>query len=161
MTKRGGLWNWLKISQAAAAIFAIGLIIGSAKLFLDYNAAANKLDAAKLSVENLSVELALKKNLDENISALRKINERAAQVETTENFNRLLNLGRVADKNIRLTKIRVEENSLELEGSADDAAAIKNYLDKVKSNVANSARLESSAERNDEEISFVIRASLK
>ena len=57
LTKRGGLWNWLKISQAAAAIFAIGLIIGSAKLFLDYNAAADKLDAAKLSVENLSEEL--------------------------------------------------------------------------------------------------------
>ena len=160
LTTRGGSWNWLKISQVAAAVFAIGLIIGSTKLFLDYREAADKLDAAKLAVENLSEELALKKNLDENISALRRINELAAQVEKTENFNRLLNLGRVADKNIRLTKIRVEENSLELEGSADDSAAIKNYLGKVKGNVASSARLESSTERDDE-IFFVIRASLK
>lgn len=160
LTTRGGLWNWLKISQVAAAVFAIVLIIGSAKLFLDYNAAADKLDAAKLSVENLSEELALKKNLDENISALHRINELAAQVDTTENFNHLLNLGRLADKNIRLTKIRVEENFLELEGATDDSAAIKNYLGKVKSNVANSARLESSTERDDE-IFFVIRASLK
>ena len=160
LTKRGVSFDWLKISYVVAAIFIIGLIIGSTELFLDYSAAANKLDAAKVSVENLSEELALKKNLDENISALHRINELAAQVEPTENFNRLLNLGRIADKNIRLTKIRVEENSLELEGSADDSAAIKNYLGKVKGNVASSARLESSTERDDE-ISFVIRATLE
>ena len=160
LTKRGVSFDWLKISYAAAAIFIIGLLGGSTKLFLDYNEASDKLDAAKVSVENLSEELALKKNLDENISALHRINELAAQVEPIENFNRLLNLGRVADKNIRLTKIRVEENSLELEGSADDSAAIKNYLGKVKGSVANSARLESSTERDDE-IFFVIRAALE
>ena len=160
LATQGVSFDWLKISYAAAAIFAIGIIIGSAKLFFDYSAAEDKLDAAKVSVENLSEELALKKNLDENISALRRINELAAQVEANENFNRLLNLGRIADKNIRLTKIRVEENFLELEGSADDSAAIKNYLGKVKSNVASSARLESSTERDDE-IFFVIRALLK
>ncbi|MBR0062442.1 MAG: hypothetical protein IJP68_13290 [Selenomonadaceae bacterium] len=66
----------------------------------------------------------------------------------------------LADKNIRLTKIRVEENFLELEGSADDSAAIKNYLGKVKGGIASSALLESSTERDDE-IFFVIRAALE
>ena len=160
LATRGVSFDWLKISYVAAAIFIIGLIGSSTKLFLDYSEATDNLDAAKVSVESLSEEIALKKNLDENISALHRINELAAQVEPTKNFNRLLNLGRVADKNIRLTKIRVEENSLELEGSADDSAAIKNYLGKVKGSVANTARLESSTERDDE-IFFVIRASLK
>ena len=160
LTTRGVSFDWLKISYVAAAIFIIGLIGSSTKLFLDYSEATDNLDAAKVSVENLSEELALKKNLDENISALHRINELAAQVEPNENFNRLLNLGRVADKNIRLTKIRVEENSLELEGSADDSAAIKNYLGKVKGGVANTARLDSSTERDDE-IFFAIRAVLE
>lgn len=155
------LWNWQKISQAAAAIFLTALIGSSIKLFLDYSATTDKLDAAKISVENLNEDLALKKNLDENIIALHKINELAAQVNVSENFNRLLRLGKIADKNIHLKKIRAEKNSLELEGITDNSETLKNYLGRVKNTVAKSARLESSTERDDGEISFVIRAALE
>ena len=158
---QGGLWNWQKISQAAAVIFLIIIIIGSAKLFFDYNAVSTGLDAAKISVENLSEDIALKKNLDENITALHRINELAAQVAAPDNFNRLLNLGKIADKNIHLKKIRAEKNSLELEGITDNSETLKNYLGRVKNTVAKSARLESSTERDDGEISFVIRAALE
>ena len=157
---RGGVWNWQKISQAAATIFLFAFIICSTKLFLEYREVADKLDAAKISVENLNEDIILKKILDENISELHRINTLAAQIGDNKNFNRLLNLGRIADKNIRLTKIRVEENFLEIEGATDDSETLKNYLGDVKNSVADSARLESSSER-DGEIFFVIRAALK
>ena len=153
--------NLERISQAVAAIFFIALIIGSANLFIDYRTASNNLDAAKISVEDLRGELALKETLDGYVTELHRRNNLAAQVAAHKNFNLLINLGKISDANITLTKIRVEENSLELEGTTDKADALKNYLGRVKNSVAKSARLESSAERNDEKISFVIRASLE
>ncbi len=160
LATRGDGFNWQKISQAVAAIFFIALIVGSVKLFLEYREVSDKLDAAKISVENLNEDIALKKILDGNISELHRINKLAAQVAKPENFNRLLNLGKIADKNIRLTKIVAEENFLEIEGATDESETLKNYLGDVKNFVANSARLESSAE-HDGEIFFVIRAALK
>ena len=157
----GGVWNWKKISLAAAAIFFIGQIIFSAKIFFDWRAAQNELDAAKISVEELSAELALKKNLDADIDELHKINELAAQIELETNFNLLINLGQIAGDDVRLTKIRAEKNFLELEGLAEKPDAVKNYLARVKSSVVQSARLENSSERDDGEIVFAIRADFK
>lgn len=160
LATRGSLWNWEKISKVAAAIFLIALTASSLKLFLDYKTTSDKLDAAKISVENLSEELALKQNLDEVIAELHKINELSAQVPTNHNFNLLLNLGKIASEDIRLTRIRVEENFMELEGVTEDSEALKNYLGRVKNIVVPSARLESSSGQDDK-IYFVIRATLK
>ncbi len=160
LATRGGLWNWQKISVAAAGIFLTALVIASIKLFIDYNSACEKLDAAKISVENLREDLALKKNLDEITAELHRRNELAVQVATSKNFNLLINLGKISDAEIHLTKIRVEENFLELEGTTEKSAALKNYLGRLKNSVAQSARLESSTERDDGKIIFVIRASL-
>ena len=157
----GGVWNWKKISLAAAAIFLIGQIIFSAKIFFDYRAAKNELDAAKISVEEWSTELALKKNLDADIDELHKLNALAAQTDLETNFNLLINLGKISGVDVRLTKIRAEKNFLELEGLTDKPDAVKNYLARVKSSVVQSARLENSAERDDGEFVFVIRADFK
>ena len=155
------MWNWKKISLAAAAIFLIGQIIFSAKIFFDYRAAKNELDAAKISVEEWSTELALKKNLDADIDELHKLNALAAQTDLETNFNLLINLGKISGVDVRLTKIRAEKNFLELEGLTDKPDAVKNYLARVKSSVVQSARLENSAERDDGEFVFVIRADFK
>ena len=71
----------------------------------------------------------------------------------------MINLGKIAGDDIRLKKIRVEENFFELEGLTDKPDAVKNYLARVKNFVIKSARLESSAENDDGEIVFVIRAT--
>lgn len=155
----GGVWDWKKISFAVAAIFLIGQIIFSAKIFFDYSAAQNKLDAAKISVEELSAELALKKNLDANVAELHRLNALAAQIELETDFNLLINLGKISGEDVRLTKIRAEKNLLELEGLTDKPDAVKNYLARVKSSVVQSARLENSSERDDGEIVFAIRAT--
>ena len=160
LSARGSVWNWKKISSAVAAIFFISLIIGSIKLFFDYYEASNKLDAAKISVEGLHSDLTLKENLDANIAELHKLNNRAAQIDSSKNFKLLINIGKISDDDVRLTKIRVEENFLELEGITDKPAVVKNYLAHVKSSVVQSARLETSSENDDGEIIFLIRASL-
>ena len=160
LSARGNAWNWKNISGAAAAIFFIALIIGSAKVFIDYNEASAELNAAKASINNFREDLALKEALDADIAELHRLNDLAAQIETNKNLNHLINFGKIAGGGVRLTKIRVEENFLELEGLTDKPDAVKNYLARVKSSVIKSARLESSAERDDGDIFFVIRATL-
>ncbi|MBD3878114.1 MAG: hypothetical protein SR1Q5_00285 [Quinella sp. 1Q5] len=154
------VWNWKKISGAAAAIFFIALVIGSAKVFVDYDAAATELNAAKASIDNIREDLTLKETLDADIDELHRLNDLAAQISTSKNLNHLINLGRIASGDVRLTKIRLEENFMEFEGLTDKADSVKNYLARVKASVIKSARLESSAERDDGDIVFVIRATL-
>ena len=161
LSGRGGAWDWKKISLAIAAIFFIAIFIGSAKLFFDYSVASDKLDTAKTSIDELREELALKENLDATVAELRKINQIAAQIEIKPNFNLLVNLGKIVGGDVHLTEIRVDGDALELKGVADNSDAVKSYLSRVKNSVVNSARLESSAENDDGEIIFVIRANLK
>ena len=157
----GDVWRWQRISQAAAAIFLIALTIVTAKTFWDYDTASDERDAAKLAVNELREDVALKKSLDDAVAELHRLNKSAAaQVTAPTKFNLLLNLGKIADKSIRLTKIRSDENSLELNGLANNPDAVKSYLARVKGSVAATARLESSTERDDGDIAFVIRAAL-
>ena len=161
LATRGSSLNLKKISYAVAAIFLIVLLGLSTKIFLEYRTASINLDAAKNSVAELQDDLALKKNLDENISELHRLNEIcAAQDVSTMKFNLLLNLGKISGEDVHLTEIRLEENSLELEGVADKPDAVKSYLGRVKNSVAQNARLENSSEREDGEIAFRIRAAL-
>lgn len=160
LSARSSVWNWKKISGVAAAIFFIVLVIGSAKVFIDYNSAATELNAAKVSIDNIREDLTLKETFDADIGELHRLNDLAAQIATNKNLNHLINLGRVAGGGVRLTKVRVEENFIELEGLTERVDAVKNYLARVKDFVIKSARLESSAERDDGEIVFVIRATL-
>lgn len=160
LSARGGVWNWKKISLAVAAIFLIGLLIGSAKLLFDYHEASAKLNAAKTSIEELHADIALKETIDADIAELHRINNLAAQIEIKNNFNLLINIGKISGGDVRLTKISLEENFLELEGVTDNPDAVKNYLARVKSSVAKSARLETSKENDDGDIIFLIRAAL-
>lgn len=156
----GSVWRWKKISAAVAAIFFIVLTLATAKVFWDCNAASNALDDAKLAVNEIGADVALKKSLDADIAELHRLNAlAAAQADTPPIFNRLIKLGRIADKSVRLTKIRAAENSLEVEGIAATPEAVKAYLARVKGSVAQGARLENSAARDDGDIAFTIRAA--
>ena len=162
LTARGGIWNWKKISQAVAAIFFGAILFTSAKILLDYQVAANNLDAAKTSLDKLREDLAVKENLDADIAELNRLNKIcAAQKVSPKKFNFLLNLGRVAGGGVRLTSVRADENFLELEGLAVTPDAVKSYLGSVKNSVIQTARLETSSERDDGEIFFVIRAKVQ
>lgn len=161
LSTRGDMWNLQKISLTAAAIILIALIIGSAQLLIDYRTTANDLDAAKESVNALQNDLALKDTLDADIAELHRLNSlSAAQNVTPKNFNLLINLGKVAGGGVRLAKIRAEENFLELEGISTTPDAVKSFLSRVKSFVAQSARLERSTEQTDGKFAFVIRATI-
>ena len=161
LAARSGVWDWKKISFAAAAIFFIAIFLGSAKLLFDYRAASNKLNAAKISLDELHDDLVLKKNLDATVAELHKINSFAAKIEPEKKFNLLVMIGKISGDDVHLTKIRVDENFLELEGSTDKPDAVSNYLARVRNSVEKSSRLENSSEQDDGEIFFMIRAELK
>ena len=158
---RSGIFDWKKISAAVAAIFLIALLVGSAKIFFDYNAADSQLDAAKIAVNERRDDLALKNSFDADIAELNRLNKIcAAQNVTPAKFNLLINLGKIAGGGVSLTKILADENLLELEGVSATPDAVKSYLNRVKNSVAQSARLESSVENKDGDIVFTIRAAL-
>lgn len=159
LAARSSIWNWKRISLTAAAIFSIVLVIVAAKLFIDYHVTSSELDEAKISVDEMHEDIALKREIDADIAELHRINQLAAQVHVSQNLNLLINLGKISNKSIRLTKIRAEDKFLEIEGVADNPAAVKNYLARVKDFVIKSARLESSFENDDGEIVFTIRAA--
>ena len=156
LTRRSD-WNVKKISAAVATIFFAAVVAHSAEIFFEWRMASNELDAAKISVNNLRDDVALKKILDEDISALNRLNNLAAQVDTTKNLNLLLGLGKISGGDVHLTNLRAEENLFELEGVAENPDAVKNYLGRVKSFVPK-IRLENSSERDDGEINFTLRA---
>lgn len=160
LSARSSVWSRKKLSAVAATIFFVGLLIGSAKLFFDYREASAELDAVKLSIDDVREDLALKKILDADIAELHRLNTLAAQIEGKKNFNLLINLGKISGGDVRLTKIRIEENFLELEGLTDKPDAVQSYLSRVKSSVVQSARLERSAENDAGDIAFLIRAAL-
>ncbi len=161
LSSTGGVWNLEKIPAAVAAIFFIGMIFFSAKTFWDLHSAEKNLDAAKISVEKIREDLDAKKNLDADTEELKKIFATAAQLDPEKNFNFLINLGKISEGDVRLTKIRAEENFLEIEGVAGKPDAVRNYLARVRNSVVQSAQLEKTSERDDGEIVFVIRAELK
>lgn len=156
------LFDWKKISATIAAIFFIALLISSMKIFFDSNAALTQLDAAKISVNELHDDISLKNSHDADIAELNRLNKIcAAQGVNPAKFNLLINLGKVAGGGVHLTKIRADENFLELEGISTTPDAVKSYLSRVKGSVIQSARLESSVENKDGDIIFTIRATLK
>lgn len=161
LAERDSAWNWQKISPAIAATFLLIILISSTKLFIDYRIASDELDAVKLSLENQREDLNLKENLDADIVELNRLNKlAAAQGITPTKFNLLINLGKAAGGGVHLTKIRAEENFLELEGVSVTPDALKSYLSRVKNLVVQSARLETSTEQENGDIAFTIRANL-
>ena len=155
---RASVWSWQRISQAAATVFLIALTVATVETLLDYTEASEALEAAELAVDDLREDVALKKAVDADIDELHRLNAlAAAQADTSPTFNLLINLGKTADKTIRLTTVRVDKDSLELEGLGDTPDAVKDYLARVKDFAAQKARLESSSERDDGDIAFVIR----
>ena len=149
-----------KISAAMVAVFFMAIIINSAGLYADYRAAVDESDAAKISVENLRDDLALKKDIDADAGELTRLNKiAAAKNPNPTKLNLPLNLGKVTADGIRPVKIRVDEKIFSIEGIANNPAAIKNYLGRVKNSVAKNARLENSDENDDGEIIFTIRTA--
>lgn len=158
---RGGAYRWKRISFAAASIILGVLTLATIKIFCDYREASERLIAAKTTFDALREDFYLKQAVDDDTASLRRLNTFATQTDAPNNFNRLINLGGLADGSVRLIRIDMEENFLELEGATiDGAAAVRNYLARVKETVVQSARLESTVETADGEIIFTIRAAL-
>ena len=152
---------WGKIFRLVTVLLIISLIFFSAKLFRDWYVASARLNAAQKAVEELRDDIALKKIIDADAAELNRLNKIcAAQNVTPQKFNFLLNLGKVAGGAVHLTRIRCDENFFELEGKGSTPDAVKSYLSRVKKSVIHDARLERSAEDDDGEIIFSIRATL-
>ena len=135
--------------------------IGSAQVLIDRRTASDDLDAAKQSVDALQSDIAIKEAIDADIAEMHRLNSlSAAQNVTPKKFNLLVNVGKATGGGVHLTKIRAEENFLELEGLSATSDAVKSFLSRVKSLVAQNARLERSTEQDDGDIAFVIRATI-
>ena len=146
-----------KLSTAVVVIFFVAALVTASMTFAAWFEAANELDAANRALNELRDDINLKKFFDEDVDALRRLNNLTADNATTT-FNALINFGKVASGDVHLTSLRVDETSAEVDGLATNADTVKSCLARVKSSVTQAARLENSSARDDGEITFAIRA---
>ena len=154
-------WNMRKLSAVPIIILLIIVAIQAAEISSDWRAASKELNAEKISLNELRDDLNLKKFVDDDIAEMQRLNNLTAKVDAPKTFNLLINLGKSFGGDVRLTKIRVDENSAQLDGLATSTEVVKSCLVRVKNSVTQSARLENSSARDDGEIDFKIRADLK
>jgi len=135
------------------------LVVGfSAKIFYDYKVAENELETARKILAEKSELVVLKKNLDENISEMKKINSvLAAQSEKFSKLNFLIRLGKISGGSVQMKKITATENFVQLEGVAEDHDAIEKYLRKLKNSVAENSKLENTSAADDGRINFSVK----
>lgn len=152
--------NMRKISAVFAVTFLVAALVTASMTFADWFAATNELEAANVALNELRDDISLKKFFDEDIDALRRLNNLTVDNKTTT-FSLLINFGKVASGDVHLTNLRVDENFAEVNGLAKNSEAVKSCLARVKSSVTPRARLENSSTRDDGEITFAIRADLQ
>ena len=158
ITKKFPVWNWKKISVSVIGIFIFFAGIFFGKIFYDLNQARENLEIAKKNFESQSEILDAKKEIEKNISEMKILNDfLASQSENSSKLNILIKLGKVADEKIFLQKITLSGNVAEIEGEAEKADFIKNYLHKLKNATASEAKLESATAADGGKINFVIR----
>ena len=151
-------WNLKKFSLLAVGIFLF-LILGlSAKIFYDYKVAENELETVRKNLAEQSEFVVLKKDLDENISEMKKINSMLdAQSEKFSKLNFLIRLGKISGGAVQMKKINATENFVQLEGVAEDPDAIEKYLRKLKNSVAENSKLENTSAADDGRINFSVK----
>ena len=151
-------WNLKKFSLLAVGIFLF-LILGlSAKIFYDYKVAENELETVRKNLAEQSEFVVLKKDLDENISEMKKINSVLdAQSEKFSKLNFLIRLGKISGGAVQMKKINATENFVQLEGVAEDPDAIEKYLRKLKNSVAENSKLENTSAADDGRINFSVK----
>ena len=153
-------WNFKKISATIAALFFCAFLFAFAKISYEYHNAAAQVDALQNILNQHADELEMKKAADENIAEMKKINSlSAAQINSLPQFNALVKLGIVADGKTHLTKIRTSNDSVELEGVAENTDDIKNYINRLKTITPHVKQGNLSS--TDDVINFTVYLSLK
>lgn len=158
LTKKITEWNLKKIFLTAAGIFLF-LIAGlSTKIFYDYRTAENELATIQKILSEKSELLILKEESDENIAEMKKINSiLAEQKEKFSKLNILIQLGKISDGKVKIQKIIVTENSVQIEGIAKNSETVEKYLRKLKNSVAENSKLENASTTNDGKINFTVK----
>lgn len=154
-------WNYKKISAAIVALFFFALVGIFLKTSYDYYNAAAQLEQISAVIAEHEDELNLKKSIDENISEMKRINELcAAQPNSLSAFNALVKLGKIANGKTYLTKIKISDDTVELEGIANNPDEVKNYVSRLKTNVTPSVKL-GNVSSGDDKITFTVHLTLK
>ena len=154
-------WNWKKIfaSIIGIVIFSIAIIFG--KLFYDLKVAEENFQTAQQNISRQDDLIIQKDNLEKNIAEMKILNDfLAAQADSSKKLNALIKIGKIANENIQLTKITASGNIAEIEGVAEKADNIKNYLRNLKAAVSSNAKLENATAADGGKIKFIIRLTL-
>ncbi|MBR6014019.1 MAG: PilN domain-containing protein [Selenomonadaceae bacterium] len=158
ISKKIGDWNFKKIFLTTAGIFLFSALIVSAKLFYDYRTAENEFNAVQKILSEQSENLVLKKDLDANISEMKKINSLLeSQAEKFSKLNVLIHIGKTSNKNILLKKINATENFVQIEGTAENSDAVEKYLRRLKNSSAGNVKLENTSTADDGGINFTMK----
>ncbi|MBR5913894.1 MAG: PilN domain-containing protein [Selenomonadaceae bacterium] len=153
-------WNYKKISVAIAITFFCVLLGIFVKTSYEYHVASAQVEELQNYLDGHADEVELKKSVEEDIAEMKRLNSFcAAQENPFPKFNALVKLGKIADGKIYLTKIKMSDNSIELEGVANNSDDIKNYVSRLKTITTNVKPGNFSSKENI--ITFTIYLTLK
>lgn len=158
--ERLSAWNYKKISVAIAVTFFCVLVGIFARTSYEYQVAAAQVEELQNYLDAHSDEVELKKSVEEDIAEMKRLNSFcAAQVNPMPKFNALVKLGKIVDGKTYLTKLRISDNSIELEGVANNSDDIKNYVSRLKT-ITSSVK-PGNLSSSDGEMKFTIHLTLK
>ena len=143
-------YDYKKIFAFAAGIFFIFATFFLSKNFWQLHETQKIFENLQ---ENLSTEIEIndetEKILTKNFSKSANFHAFFEKQIPKQKLNALIALGKIADEKIKITKINISENAAEIEGSAKQNSAIRNYLSRLKNSFAKTANLERvEAEKN-------------
>jgi len=154
-------WNRKKIFASVLGIFIFVTAIIFGKVFYDLKTAEENFQTAKQNISAQDDLIILQSDTEKNIAEMKIINDfLAAQIESPK-LNTLIKLGKVANDKIQLEKITLSGNVAEIEGVAEKADYIRNYLRNLKVAVASNAKLENATASDGGKINFIIRLTLE
>ena len=115
--------------------------------------------------KNLSAQddlIDLQGDTEKNIAEMKVLNDfLSAQGDGLKKLNTLIKLGKVSTDKIQLEKITLSGNVAEIEGVAEKADYIRNYLRNLKAAVTSNAKLENATAADGGKINFIIRLTFE
>ena len=149
-------WNLKKIFAVVTGIFLILSAIIFGKTYYDLYVATAELENLQKNIAAQEDTAISQENFESNVLESRRLNELLASQIENQKLNTLIKIGQIADDKTVLTKINISENLTEIEGIAENATDVKNYLGRFKSSISRNAKLEKISTENDK-VTFKIR----
>ena len=153
-------WNVPKIILTTLVIIFAILSVTFGAIFyrhLEVDGELENLQKTLAAQEEVAFQ---KKSFESATAESKRLNKLLAAQYDNRKFNAMIQLGRIADEKVSLSKVNFTKDTVEVEGLAENSTEVKKYLGRFKNAISKEAKLEKIT-TEDDKVSFKIRLDLK